>query len=145
MAYKIVIAAVDLNENYDAVMQKALTVAEPDQVLVASVMETWNYLLVAGDLDWGAQANVAADLQQRLKSNDEEKMSALCGKYGIAESQVHLLEGKPAAEIKRLAEETNADLIVCGTHGRQGLGLILGSVSSGILHGTPCDVLAVKI
>ncbi len=39
----------------------------------------------------------------------------------------------------------DADLIVLGTHGRHGLGLILGSTANGVLHGASCDVLAVRI
>jgi len=32
-----------------------------------------------------------------------------------------------------------------GTHGRHGLGLLLGSTASGVLHGVDCDVLAVRV
>jgi universal stress protein A len=53
--------------------------------------------------------------------------------------------GKPAAEIKLLAEELKAGLIVIGSHGRHGLGMILGSTANGVLHGASCDVLAVRI
>ena len=38
-----------------------------------------------------------------------------------------------------------ADLIVIGTHGRHGLGLLLGSTASGVIHGVQCDVLAVRV
>jgi universal stress protein A len=44
-----------------------------------------------------------------------------------------------------MAEELDADLIVLGTHGRHGLGLMLGSTANAVLHGAPCDVLAVKV
>jgi universal stress protein A len=44
-----------------------------------------------------------------------------------------------------MAEELGVDLIVMGTHGRHGLGLLLGSTATGVLHGCPCDVLTVRI
>ncbi|MEO2178254.1 MAG: universal stress protein, partial [bacterium] len=30
-------------------------------------------------------------------------------------------------------------------HGRHGLALLLGSTANGVLHGAPCDVLAVRV
>jgi universal stress protein A len=53
--------------------------------------------------------------------------------------------GAPAHEIRAAAEEVGADLIVLGTHGRHGLGLLLGSTANGVLHGATSDVLAVRV
>jgi nucleotide-binding universal stress UspA family protein len=56
-----------------------------------------------------------------------------------------LLEGNPAAEILRLAQETECDLIVLGTHGRTGIGrLLMGSVAEQIVREAPCPVITVK-
>jgi nucleotide-binding universal stress UspA family protein len=56
-----------------------------------------------------------------------------------------LREGDAAGEIVRLAEETQCDLIVMGTHGRRGLGrLLLGSVAEDVMRHAPCPVLTVK-
>ena len=38
-----------------------------------------------------------------------------------------------------------ADLIICGSHGRHGLSLLLGSTANAILHGAKCDVLTVRL
>ena len=43
------------------------------------------------------------------------------------------------------AREQDVDLIVVGSHGRHGLALLLGSTANAVLHGAPCDVLAVRI
>ncbi len=43
------------------------------------------------------------------------------------------------------AKDHHADLIVVGSHGRHGLALLLGSTANAVLHGAPCDVLAVRI
>lgn len=56
-----------------------------------------------------------------------------------------LLEGDPAAEIVRIADENQCDLIVMGTHGRTGLGrLFMGSVAEQVMRRAPCPVLTVK-
>jgi nucleotide-binding universal stress UspA family protein len=56
------------------------------------------------------------------------------------------LEGSPAKEIVRRAEETNADLIVVGTHGRRGLAhAMLGSVAERVVQLATCPVLTVPV
>ncbi|MCZ6869325.1 MAG: universal stress protein, partial [Gammaproteobacteria bacterium] len=57
----------------------------------------------------------------------------------------HVCVGNPASEIHRLSEAEGVDLVVMGTHGRHGLGLLLGSTANAVLHGVKCDVLAVRI
>ena len=53
--------------------------------------------------------------------------------------------GSPGHEIRTYAREVNADLIVVGSHGRHGLGRLLGSTANGVLHGVSCDVLVVRV
>ena len=60
---------------------------------------------------------------------------------------VHAIEGEgePADVILEATREINADLIIIGT---RGLGaakrLMLGSVSTKVVHDAPCDVLVVR-
>jgi universal stress protein A len=54
-------------------------------------------------------------------------------------------EGDPVAGILRVAEETSADLIVMGTHGRTGLSrLFMGSVAEQVVRQARCPVLTLK-
>ncbi len=56
-----------------------------------------------------------------------------------------LLTGEPVEEICRLAEETQAGLIVLGTHGRTGLSrLLMGSVAEHVVRTAACPVLTVR-
>ena len=53
-------------------------------------------------------------------------------------------EGNVAGEIVRVANTTQADLLIMGTHGRSGFQrLILGSVTESVLRHAPCPVLTV--
>lgn len=53
--------------------------------------------------------------------------------------------GSPELEIVKEALEMEADLIVMGTHGRQGMGRALsGSVAEGVLRHAPCPVTVVR-
>jgi nucleotide-binding universal stress UspA family protein len=54
-------------------------------------------------------------------------------------------EGDPADVIIEAAKERGADLIVVGTRGRNlAQRLVLGSVSTKVVHEAPCDVLVVR-
>lgn len=71
------------------------------------------------------------ELARRLEMEDAEKwvINAPSTKEGILGA----------------ARDHGADLIVVGSHGRHGLALLLGSTANAVLHGAPCDVLAVRI
>jgi nucleotide-binding universal stress UspA family protein len=57
-----------------------------------------------------------------------------------------LVEGRgdPAKVLVKHAEEVGADLIVVGTRGHGPARSLLGSVSTGVVHHAPCDVLVVR-
>jgi nucleotide-binding universal stress UspA family protein len=56
------------------------------------------------------------------------------------------LEGDPATEIVRYANDVGVDLIVMGTHGRTGVErLLVGSVAEKVMRDAPCSVLVVKL
>src|SRR5208283_1077682 len=67
-----------------------------------------------------------SDVRQTL----QERLSQLRPPDPNMKVERYLREGDPAAEILRLVQETQCDLIVLGTHGRTGLGrLLMGSVA----------------
>jgi nucleotide-binding universal stress UspA family protein len=58
---------------------------------------------------------------------------------------VRVIEALPADGIRKLAEDTKADLIVMGTHGRSGVNrLMLGSVAERVLRESRIPVLTVR-
>ena len=58
---------------------------------------------------------------------------------------VHVTHGDPAGEILALAEDVQADLILVGTHGRQGLKrLLMGSVAEQVVRNATCPVLVMR-
>lgn len=80
------------------------------------------------------------------KDQAQEHLQRLAAPDPKIKVEHRLLEGEPAAEILRTAEETKADLIVMGTHGRTGVGrLLLGSVAELVVRNAPCPVVTVKM
>jgi nucleotide-binding universal stress UspA family protein len=81
--------------------------------------------------------DIAEHVYEKIMANAQgflDNKESLCKEKGIA-CEKHLKVGHPADEILKLAEETNAGVIVLGAKGKTGLhGSIFGSVSYGVLH-----------
>ena len=73
------------------------------------------------------------------------RLQELAQKLGFPDAPRWIEVGSPKREITRVAEEQNVDLIVVGSHGRHGLGALLGATADGVVHYAHCDVLAVRI
>jgi universal stress protein A len=84
-------------------------------------------------------------IQEQIQDTAKTHLTEFAQTLGIDDSDRHLIFGRPETEIHTLADEIGADLIVVGSHGRHGLALLLGSTANGVLHGAPCDVLAVRV
>jgi len=78
----------------------------------------------------------------------EEKLSAQLQSFKVPEGltvERKVIEGDAATEIVGLAQDSGADLICIGTHGRTGLArLLMGSVAEQVLRKAPCPVMIVK-
>lgn len=81
----------------------------------------------------------------RLRNYVQERMTQLSRGDG-ARAVAHIAEGRPYAEIVRLATETDADLIVIGTNVHASLfggTPVLGSEIERVVRNAPCPVLCV--
>jgi len=79
-------------------------------------------------------------------SRAREHLAEQAARLGDADIAQEVLVSEHAAkyEIARFAEEQQIDLIVVASHGRHGVGTLLGSTADGVLHKASCDVLAVR-
>jgi nucleotide-binding universal stress UspA family protein len=83
-------------------------------------------------------------IEREERERDLDEASKLLKQAGVKGSTV-IVHGDPARAIAQCAEETEADLVVVGTHGRGSVGRALrGSVSAALLHHAPCDLLVVR-
>jgi len=62
----------------------------------------------------------------------------------VKQVKMHIRVGSPDVQIAQLASDLGADLIVVGTHGRQGLARLLGSVAESLVRNAPCPVLTYR-
>ena len=82
-------------------------------------------------------------IEDAARQQFEEALRDLKGKW--QKSSGLFATGTPWQEILRACKEANADIIVMGTHGRQGLRhALLGSVAEKVLRLSPVPVLVVR-
>jgi nucleotide-binding universal stress UspA family protein len=87
------------------------------------------------------------DLYQDLRAHAEEQLRLFASSHSREGVQAvsKVCEGAVPESILALATAENADLIVMGTHGRQGFDhLLLGSVTEKVLRKARCPVLVVR-
>lgn len=139
--YQKILAAIDLSEEAGQIIAKAKAMAQAAQaeLHVTHVIEPLSFAY-GGDIPMDF-SGVQDEIQARAHTQLEE----FCQLHGIDQNHQHIVIGRPENEIHELAEEQGFDLVVVGSHGRHGLALLLGSTANGVLHGSPCDVLAVRV
>ena len=145
MTYNKILVAVDTTDEAEDVIKAARELADEKNSAISIITVirpmTDFYVNLYSTLEDKAKGGIDSQAVERATA----WLSDLVKRYRIDESAVNVVIGTPALEIRRLAETLDFELIVLGTHGRHGLGLMLGSTANAVLHGAPCDVLAVKI
>lgn len=141
MDYKTILVAIDLTDEAEQVLSRAVTLAKKHQaaLMLVHVVEPVGYAY-GGDLPLDL-----TELQQQLEDNAREQLAVHGERHGIANTDQRIVVGRPGTEIRRLAHDTGADLTIVGSHGRHGLQLLLGSTANAVLHGAENDVLAVRV
>ncbi len=93
----------------------------------------------------GFTTRSAADENERKRASDQmTKLIQMFHDNGI-QATSRICEGLPDAEIMKAAQESHADLIVMGTHGRTGLQhTLVGSVAEKVVRRSSCPVMTVK-
>lgn len=136
---KSVLVALDrsaLSESAMA-MLRSLNLNDQSNVILVHVIPP-----LGNDLDAGLDRphTAAPDLYRDIETHLEAYQKRL-----PCPSAIEITCGEPAAEIVRLANIHQADLIILGSRGLSGIDRILqGSVSSEVLEQAPCSVLVVK-
>ncbi|MFC3607049.1 universal stress protein [Stutzerimonas tarimensis] len=142
MSYRNIVAAIDLTEQCHAVVARA-------QELASNSGAVLRLIHVIEPMAMAFGGDVPMDLsmlQQQQFEQARQRINTFSDLYpSLTADLAHLTYGQPRQEVHRLAREQNCDLIVVGSHGRHGLALLLGSTANDILHGAPCDVLAVRL
>lgn len=142
-SYKRILLAADFGEHHHQVSRQAVDLAARYGAELSLVHVVEN--VPTGDAGYGPIVPFDIDLTEQLLEAAEKRMAELGEELGVPAERIRVEVGSPKHEIIRVAEETATDLIVLGSHGRHGIGLLLGSTASSVLHHAKCDVLAVRL
>ncbi|MBI3776806.1 MAG: universal stress protein [Gammaproteobacteria bacterium] len=143
IAYQNILWATDLGEHGELVGARASDLAQRYAASL-SVIHVVAYLPpfeLGGELALPAYAEIEAQLVTQAKL----RLEKFALKFNVETKRQVVVIGSPRYEIVRMAREQNYDLIIVGGRSKHGLGLLLGSVADGVLHGANCDVMAVKV
>jgi len=139
--YSVILVAVDLSSEAQQLSDKARELARANEA-------TLHLVHVIEPLSFAYGGDVPMDLssiQEQLDEHAHNKLAHFGEQLDYPIAGQHVVSGHTETEIHRLAESLQTDLIIVGSHGRHGLALLLGSTANGVLHGAPCDVLAVRV
>lgn len=141
--YKHILLAVDFSEHSKDVVLKAKELADYYQAELSLIHVVDSVPLV--DIGYETAMPFDYDLNEIFMNSAKAKLQELARDLELSFKESWLELGSPKTEIVRIATENAVDLIVVGSHGRHGLGLLLGSTANAVLHHAPCDVLAVRL
>ena len=140
--YKHILVALDLSNEAQQVAERGRDLADHYGAKL-SFIHVVEPIIV--DNSYDLMTSLPAELDDSLQERASTILSKISDQLNLGDVQQIVTLGSTRSEIFRIAQEQSMDLIVVGTHGRHGVGLLLGSTANAILHGTPCDVHAVRI
>ena len=142
LSIKRIVVPIDFTETSDKALDFALELAEKFSAVVTVVHAFEIPVIGFPDGALVATADIAARIQEAGRKGLDAAVSARSGR-GVKMESV-LREGNAQEEIKTVAEETKADLIVIGTHGRRGIArALLGSTAENVIRTVKIPVLAI--
>lgn len=140
-----ILVPTDFSESAHHALRYALTLASEleAELLLVHVVET---LAVgyASDLFPVPMAEVFHELAGYARA-ELGKLAAEAAAKGVRVREL-VIQGKPSAEIVRVAEEEQVDLVVLGTHGKGVLDhALFGSTTERVIRKAPCPVLSCRL
>lgn len=137
--YKHILLATDLTDDTEFVMTKvrgmcSYTGAKLSLIHVVEPLPGYSYAYLGIE-----------DIEGQLIEEAREALKKMGSQLKVDPKDQWVEVGPTKSKILTVAANIGADLLICGSHGRHGLSLLLGSTANAILHGAKCDVLTVRL
>jgi nucleotide-binding universal stress UspA family protein len=152
---KKILYATDLSENSAYAFRYAVGSAQQHgaKIYILHVLEEIKTNILAAYYELENLQEIKKKGKEEIKDRIQKRLETFCQRELIKDPEcrdliasTEVVEGDPAAEILRKADELGVDLVVMGTHGK---GLLehafLGSVAEKILHRIKIPVLTIPI
>jgi universal stress protein A len=139
--YRHLLLVVDLSEDSVTIGQRAAALAQLFGARV-DLLHVFEFVPVE---PMGETIMPAVQIEEELLARARQRLADLAEQVGLAGSDQLVEVGSVKAEILRVARERGADLIVIGSRERHGMSVLVNLTEDTVLHGAPCDVLAVRV
>lgn len=140
-AYQHILVPLDVSDEARQVLERGQDLARRYQARL-SLLHVVEPVII--DSSYDLIGPLPVEIDEPLLQRGRDFLEQITREYGLdAHRAVEL--GPVKGTILDYARDNDVDLIVIGTHGRHGVKLLLGSTANAVLHGTPCDVHAVRI
>ena len=144
--YQHLLAALDFTPHSNQVLARALELANlyGAKLSLIHAVENTFYPDLGTDLSMFDPAEFA-DLDQKRHDRAKLLMEKLAKDLDYSRVEYEVIWGGPNSAILSYAEAQQVDMIVVGSHGRHGLGRLLGSTARSLVHNARCDVFVVRL
>ena len=139
--YKKLLVLTDLSESSDQVVVAARELAAYSDASMV-ILHVVDFVPVE---PLGESLMPTVQIEDELIRRSREKIDGLISRLAPARATGRVEAVNTKAEILRVAEEERADLIVLGGRERHGIAILVNFTEDTVLHGAPCDVLAVRV
>ena len=140
-AYRRILAALDLTEDSRAVAARACELAQGEGAVV-NLLHVVEFVPIEPMSD---SLVPAMQIDDQIITRAQVQIQSLARELGLPPNAGSVEAGSAKTEIMRHAREQNSDLIVLGCRERHGLSILIHRTEDSVLHGAPCDVLAVRV
>ena len=139
--YGKILLAVDLSDDSVIIGQRAVDIAGryDAEICLVHVVE---YVPVE---PMGEALLPAVQIEDELVASANTRLASLAEKLNVGDAVRWVEIGNIKAEVIRVANEQDCDLIVLGCRERHGLAIMVNFTEDTVLHAAPCDVLAVRL
>ena len=145
MAIKKIACCTDFSDNAEAAFATALDMAEKYQAKLFVIHVLPPVINpVSTDIDWTfpdvpEQKSLLLNLEKRMEQDYGSRIK------GDIDYELIVLNGHISSEIITFLRDNSVDLVVLGSYGLSGMGLVVfGSVSRRVARKAPCSVLIVR-
>ena len=139
--YRRILAAIDLSDDSRAVATRAADIARASggslyllHVVEFVPLEPMSDTLVP-----------VVQIDDQVMARAHNQIAVLAAELGVPRESTFVEAGSAKSEILRYAREKGSDLIVLGCRERHGISILVNRTEDTVLHGSPCDILAVRV
>ena len=142
MTFKHILVPTDFGDSSNAALEVAVDLSKKYGASL-TLLHTYEIPVYGYPGMLYAPIDLLTPIQESAQAQSDAALKSLRAR--VPEAQALLKFGVPAVEIQKAIEETHADLVVMGTHGRHGVSrALLGSVAERTVRLSQIPVLTVR-